>query len=218
MDTYQENTYGERIAGVFDDWYAEYDEASVTFLHDLARGGRVLELGIGTGRIALPLQRSGVEVYGIDASEAMVSRLRAKPGGEKPTVTLGNFADVPVEGYYSLIYVLFNTFFALLNQDEQIRCFQNVAKHLSPEGVFVIEAFVPDLTRFQGGQAVRVINIGMNEVRIDVAQLDLLSQQITSQHLGITEEGIKIFPVRLRYVWPAEFDLMARLAGMRLKN
>ena len=148
MDTYQEDTYGERIAGVYDDWYAGYDEAAVATLRELAQGGRALELGIGTGRVALPLQGSGVEVHGVDASEAMLSRLRAKPGGEKLPVTLGNFAGVPVEGQFTLIYVLFNAFYDLLTQEEQIRCFQNVAGHLSTEGVFVIEAFVPDLTRW----------------------------------------------------------------------
>jgi SAM-dependent methyltransferase len=160
----------------------------------------------------------GVEVHGIDASEAMVSRLRAKPGGESIPVALGNFADVPVEGAFKLIYVLFTTFFALLTQEEQIRCFQNVARHLGPTGMFVIEAFVPDLTRYQGDQAVRTVQIGANEVRIDVAQLDRASQQITSQHILLSEEGIRLYPVKLRYVWPAELDLMARFAGMRLKH
>ena len=217
MDTYQEDTYGERIAGVYDDWYAGYDEAAVATLRELAQGGRALELGIGTGRVALPLQGSGVEVHGVDASEAMLSRLRAKLGGEKLPVTIGNFAGVPVEGQFTLIYVLFNAFYGLLTQEEQIRCFQNVAGHLSTEGVFVIEAFVPDLTRFQGRQTVRAFRIGVNEVHIDASQVDPVSQQITSQQILLSEQGTRLYPVKLRYAWPAEFNLMARLAGMRLK-
>jgi SAM-dependent methyltransferase len=218
MDSYQKDTYGDRIAGVYDELYAEYEPAAITTLKELAQGGRALELGIGTGRVALPLQESGVEVHGIDASAAMVSRLRAKPGGEKLPVTIGNFADVPVEGRYDLVYVLFNTFYGLLTQEEQIRCFQNVAAHLNPEGVFVIEAFVPDLTRYQGRQTVRVVRTGVSEVQLDTSQIDPVDQQISSQHILISEQGTRLYPVKLRYVWPAEFDLMARFASMALKH
>lgn len=218
MDTYKDDTYGERIAGVYDDWYAEYDDATLTTLRELARGGRALELGIGTGRIALPLQQSGVEVHGIDVSEAMVTRLRAKPGGESITVRLSNFADVDAEGQFSLIYVLFNTFFVLLTQDEQIRCFENVARHLSADGAFVIEAFVPDLTRFDGRQTVRASLIGDAQVRLEASQLDPVRQQVTSQHVVLTETGVRLYPVKLRFAWPAELDLMARLAGLQLQH
>ncbi len=218
MDQYREDTYGERIAGIYDEWYGDYDEAAIAALVELTRGGRALELGIGTGRIALPLQKQGVEVHGIDASKAMVARLRAKPGGESIPVVVGSFAEVAVEGRYDLIYVLFNTFYALLTQEEQVRCFQNAAQHLDRNGVFVIEAFVPDLARYQGRQTVRVVNLNEDEVRIDASQLDLLSQQISSQHIVLSEGGVRLYPVKLRYVWPAEFDLMARLAGMRLRQ
>jgi SAM-dependent methyltransferase len=218
MDTYQEDTYGERIAGIYDDLYPDFDQAAIGTLQELARGGRALELGIGTGRIALPLQESGVEVHGIDASEAMVSRLRAKPGGEKLPVTPGNFADVAVEGQFDLIYILVNTFYALLTQEEQVRCFQNVADHLTPAGVFVIEAFMPDLTRFQGRQTVRATRVDLGEVQLEASQIDPASQRITTQHMLIGEQGARLYPVKIRYVWPAEFDLMARLAGMQLKH
>ena len=218
MDSYNEATYGERIADIYDEWYRTYDEAAIATLSELAQGGRALELGIGTGRIALPLQRKGIEVYGIEASAAMLAKLRAKPGGENIPVTLGNFAEVAVEGQFALIYVLFNTFFALLTQDEQIRCFENVAQHLSADGVFVIEAFVPDMTRYDGRQAVRVVSIGDNELRLDAAQLDPVNQQITSQHVVLTEQGVRLYPVKLRYVWPSELDLMARLAGLCLQQ
>lgn len=218
MDEYQEETYGERIADVYDDWYQTYDEQAVSTLSELARGGPVLELGIGTGRIALPLRRKGILVHGIDASEAMLSKLHAKPDGDRIPVTMGNFADVAVDGQFSLIYVLFNTFFALRTQDEQIRCCEHVARHLAPSGVFLIEAFVPDVARFSGKQAVRAVQVNSDEVRLNVTQWDPVTQHLTSQHVVLTEQGVRLFPVKLRYVWPAELDLMARLAGLRLRE
>jgi SAM-dependent methyltransferase len=217
MESYQEDTYGDRIAGIYDEWYTKYDDAMIETLVELAQGGRALELGIGTGRIALPLQHKGITVHGIDASPAMIAKLRGKPNGDRIQVTLGNFADVAVDGQYALIYVVFNTFFSLLTQDEQVRCIGNVAKRLKLAGNFVVEAFMPDLSRFSGQQALRVVNIGENEVRLDASQIDPVTQQITSQHVLLTEEGIRFYPVKLRYVWPTEFDLMARLAGLRLK-
>ncbi len=218
MDTYQEDTYGEHIADIYDEWYHTYDEAAVDTLGELAQGGRVLELGIGTGRIALPLQQKGIPVHGIDASPAMVAKLRAKPGGENIPVTMGDFADIAVEGQFSLIYVLFNTFFALLTQEAQLRCFENVARHLDPEGVFVIEAFVPDVARFSGGQTTRTIGLTEAEVRLDATLHDPLTQQITTQHVVLGGRGIRLYPVKLRYAWPSELDLMARLAGLRLRE
>jgi SAM-dependent methyltransferase len=218
MDNYQEKTYGERIAGIYDEWYPDYEAPAIAALHQLAQGGRALELGIGTGRMALPLQQTGLEVHGIDASEAMIAKLRAKPGGARIPVTLGNFADVAVDGHYALVYVLFNTFFALRTQEEQVRCVRNVAQHLEPQGVFVVEAFVPDMTRFSGQQALRAVRVSTNEVRLDASQLDPVTQHITSQHVVLTEQGTRLYPVKLRYVWPAELDLMAQRAGMRRKD
>jgi len=218
MENYRDDTYGERIAGVYDDWYDEYDEGTVTVLRDLAQGGRTLELGIGTGRVALPLQRSGVKVEGIDSSEAMIARLRSKPGGDRIPVAIGDFADVAVEGQYALVYVLVNTFFALLTQEDQLRCFRNVAQHLLPQGSFVIEAFVPDLSRFTRQQSITVADMSENEVQFDVSRHDPVSQQITAQQIVLTEQGIRLYPVKLRYVWPSEMDLMARLAGLQLKH
>jgi len=218
MDSYQEETYGERIAVIYDEWYAEHEDAALGTLKGLAQGGRALELGIGTGRVALPLHQSGVAVDGIDASEAMIAKLRSKPRGDEIRVTLGDFADVAVEGRYALIYVLFNTFFALLTQEEQLRCFRNVAQHLGSEGRFVVEAFVPDLSRFSGQQAVRAVSMSENEVRLEASQLDPVTQQVTSQHVVLTEQGVRLYPVKLRYVWPAELDLMARLAGLQLRH
>ena len=218
MESYSAETYGERIAGAYDDWYGSCDEGTVTTLRELAGGGRALELGIGTGRVALPLQQAGVEVHGIDASQAMVDRLRAKPGGDTIPVTVGDFADVAVEGEFSLVFALFSTFFSLLTQDEQVRCFQNVARHLGAGGAFVIEAFVPDLARYDRGQDVRAVRVGTDEVRLGVSQLDPVGQQITSQQIALTEEGARLYPVKIRYAWPSELDLMARLAGLGLRH
>lgn len=218
MDYYSEETYGERIAGVYDQWYSEFDPDAIQVLAELAHGGKALELGIGSGRIALPLLNAGITVHGLDVSESMVAKLRAKPGGERIPVTMGNFADVPVDDQYNLIYVVFNTFYSILTQDEQVRCFQNVAKHLTSDGVFVIEAFVPDLPRFTGGQSTRTTRIDENEVQIDVSQIELDKQVITSQHLVLTEQGTRLYPVILRYIWPAEMDLMARLSQLKLKE
>jgi SAM-dependent methyltransferase len=218
MNDYTGETYGERIADVYDQWYQGYDELMLATLSDLAQGGPVLELGIGTGRIALPLHQKGIHVQGIDTSEAMLNKLRSKPGADSIPLTAGNFADVGVEGEFSLIYVLFNTFFALLTQEEQLRCFQNVAHHLRPNGMFVIEAFVPDLTRFRNQQVVSAIKVSTDEVRLDVTQIDPVNQQLTSQHVVLSEQGVCLYPVRLRYAWPSELDLMARLAGLRLKE
>lgn len=216
MDNYRDDTYGERIANVYDNWYDEYDEATLTTLSEIAQGGRVLELGIGTGRVALPLQQSGLRIEGIDSSRAMVDRLHSKPGGKEIPVVMGNFADVAVDGQYSLIYVLVNTFYALLTQEEQVRCFRNVVRHLIPEGSFVIEAFVPDLSRFSDHQSVRIASLQENEAHLDVSRHHPVSQQIVVQQIVLSEKGIRLYPVKLRYAWPTELDLMARLAGLQL--
>jgi hypothetical protein len=148
----------------------------------------------------------------------MVAKLRAKPGGETIPVTLGSFADVAVEGQFTLIYVLFNTFFNLLTQEEQVRSFESVARHLSRDGAFVIEVFVPDLARFEARQTVRARRVRNDEVFLDASRLDPVNQRVMSQHIVLTEEGVRLYPVKLRYAWPAELDLMARLADLRLRH
>ncbi|MEW6209214.1 MAG: class I SAM-dependent methyltransferase [Acidobacteriota bacterium] len=217
MKEYDITTYGENVALFYDAMYPVYEEAMIETLARFARGSRALELGIGTGRIAVPLTEKGIEVVGIDASSSMIEKLRAKPGGENIPVTVGNFADVAVEGQYDLVYVVFNTFFALLTQEEQSRCFERVAERLSSRGVFVIEAFVPDPTRFIGGQAIRAAQVTMDGVRLDAAMHDAVSQRVTGQHIHITGQGIKLIPIQIRYAWPSEMDLMARLAGLKLQ-
>jgi SAM-dependent methyltransferase len=215
---YNEATYGNSIAEVYDEWYPEPPADMIRTLTDLAGAGPALELGIGTGRVALPLLSGGVEIHGIDASEAMVARLKSRPGGDRIPVTIGNFADVAVDENYSMIFVVFNTFFSLLSQEEQVKCFANIAGRLRPEGLFVIEAFIPDPSRFTQGQITKVTDISAGEVRLEVSKHDSLRQRTMSHHLVITEAGVKLYPVQVRYAWPAELDLMARLAGMRLRD
>ena len=208
--------YGDRIAHIYDEWYESVNPAAIDALAELAGPGPALELGIGTGRVALPLLERGVMVRGVDASEKMLARLQAKPGGYRIPVTVGDFAEVPVEGQYPLIYVVFNTFFALLTQDEQVRCFQNAAQRLTDDGVFLLETFMPDMTRFQRGQNISLVAMDDGYLRIDVTKHDPVKQHVYSQHVAWTESGAWFYPVRLRYAWPSELDLMARLAGLRL--
>jgi SAM-dependent methyltransferase len=218
MDQYDEAMYGDRIAGIYDRLYSDHEGAAVDTLQELAGEGNALELGIGTGRVALPLHHRGVKVTGIDASEAMVEKLRAKPGGADIEVLLSSFAAFDLDARFDLIYVVFNTFFALQTQEEQVGCFRSVAGHLAEGGVFLIEAFVPDLCRFDNGQTVRVVQLSEDEVRLDVAQHDPVGQQVSSQHVLLSEGGVRLYPVKLRYAWPSELDLMAQLAGLRLKH
>jgi len=221
MEGYDAATYGDRIAAVYDDWYDHqswYAEtgAAVDALAELAGAGPVLELAIGTGRIALPLAERGVVMHGIDSSEAMVAKLREKPGGDGIPVTIGNFADVGVDGRYSLVFVVFNTLFALETQEEQIRCFQNVAAHLADDGVFVVEAFVPEPERFHG--KVQVSRVEADLVQLNMSVVDRAAQVSESQHVVLTPQGARFYPVRIRWTYPAELDLMARLAGLRLRD
>lgn len=221
MKSYTDATYGERIAEVYDEIYSGCEEGLIDLLCELAGGGRVLELGIGTGRIALPLIKRGLDVSGIDVSASMIDRLRAKPGAEDIRVAQGSFAGFPAElddERFDLIFVVFNTFFGLLTQEEQLECFRSVAAHLAEEGRFLIEVFVPDLTRFEDGQAVRLQHLAEDSVRLDAAELDLHNQQIASQHIRISSDSVELYPVKLRYAWPSELDLMAQLAGLALQH
>ena len=213
-------SFDEAAAEVYDDVSQRGDEMeTVAFLEQLARGGPALELAIGTGRIALPLSAQGIRVDGIDFSSAMVAKLRAKPGGARIAITMGNFADVAVKGTYRLIYLVFNTLFNLLSQDEQVRCFENVADHLTDDGCFVVETFVPAfLHRLRDNQYVDAEAIRVNEVRLDVLRHDTAKQMIEESHVSLSSTGIRLNPVVQRYAWPSELDLMARIAGLRLKQ
>ena len=218
MKGYTASTYGDRIADVYDEIHRPTDVSDcVDVLARIAAGGRTLELGIGTGTFALPLADRGVEVHGIDSSSAMVERIRAKNGGASIPVAIGDFADVDVEGLFSLVFVVSNTFFMLTSQEEQIRCFENVASHLDESGVFLIHAFVPDVSMFDRGQRLSASLPDLASVNLDVSVHDAVNQVVDFRHLYLTEEGIRMYPGRVRYVWPSELDLMARLAGLRLR-
>jgi SAM-dependent methyltransferase len=188
----------------------------VDFLIELAGSGRALELGIGTGRIALPLARRGVAVHGIDLSRAMVARLRAKPGGEDIGVTIGDFATTTVDGTFSVVYLVFNTIENLTTQAAQVACFRNAAAHLEPAGCFVIEVNVPDLQRLPPGETTVAFHVG--ESRWGFDEYEVATQGLVSHHFEIVDGGVERSSIRFRYVWPAELDLMAQLAGMRLRE
>lgn len=223
VDDYTEATYGEKIADIYDERYlktfAKDTADAVSYLKSLAAEGPALELGIGTGRIALPLAEAGVKVHGIDTSRAMVSKLRSKPGGEDTPVTMGSFADFSLTTRFTLIYVVFNTFFGLLTQDEQVSCFQAVARHLRPEGAFAMQAFVPDVTRFDvHNQRVAADSVGSEEISLEVSSHDPFAQRTDSAHVVIQDGSVRMYPVRIRYAYVSELDLMARLAGLRLRE
>jgi SAM-dependent methyltransferase len=188
----------------------------IDFLAGIAGSGRALELGIGTGRIALPLAQRGVSVHGIELSNAMVSRLRAKPGGEEIGVTIGDFATTSVEGPFSLAYLVFNTIMNLTTQAAQVACFHNVAAHLESTGCFVIEVMLPDLQRLPPGDTFRVFDASESYWGID--EYDVATQGLASHHLEIVDGRLERFSAPYRYVWPSELDLMAQLAGMRLRE
>jgi SAM-dependent methyltransferase len=218
MDDHINKTYGKNLADRYDEWFAEEPEA-IEVLAELARRGRALELGIGTGRMALPLAAKGVEVYGIDASPAMVEKLRERPGSESINVTMGDFADVNVDGKFALVFIVFNTFFALLTQDEQVRCFRNVAEHLTEDGVFLIEAFVPDVERFNGGRHnLRVYAATEERVSLQAAVHDPVRQRLFTQNIVFSDGSTNLYPVEVRYAWPSELDLMAQIAGLKLRS
>jgi SAM-dependent methyltransferase len=212
-------SFGEDVSEMYGDLQRGDEIAAVAFLEQLAGHGPALELAIGTGRIALPLAARGIRVDGIDISPAMVDQLRAKPGGDKISVVIGDFADVPVSGTYRLIFVVWNTLFNLLTQEDQVRCFMNVANHLTEDGSFVIEALVPAfLYRLRNDQYVDAEAIEVNEVRLDVLRHDAAKQMTEESHVSLSPAGIRLNPVVQRYAWPSELDLMARIAGLRLKD
>jgi SAM-dependent methyltransferase len=216
-----EDHFGERVAERYDESAADMFEPAVVdpvvdLLADLAGHGAALELGIGTGRIALPLAQRGVRVHGIDLSGAMVARLRAKPGAEQIGVTIGDFAATTVEGRFSVAYLVFNTIMNLTTQDGQIACFQNVAAHLEPGGCFVIEVMVPALQRLPPGETVRAFNVSPTHLGFD--EYDVASQGLISRHYSVVDGDLDVLSMPFRYVWPAELDLMARLAGMTLRE
>jgi SAM-dependent methyltransferase len=207
--------FAGRVAARYDETSADMFapkvvEPVVDFLAELAGGGAALELGIGTGRIALPLARRGVRVHGIDLSPAMVSRLRSKPGGEEIPVTIGDFATTTVDGAFSLAYVVFNTIMNLRTQDAQVACFQNVVAHLEPQGLFVVEVMLPELQRLPQGEVFLAFDVSSEHLGFD--EYDVAHQGLISHHYYPREGEHATFPGR--YIWPSELELMARIAGM----
>jgi SAM-dependent methyltransferase len=216
-----ENHFGEDVAERYDQSLpGMYDPAvldpTVDFIAELARGGPALELGIGTGRIAVPLAQRGIRVHGIDLSEAMVARLRTKPGAERIGVTIGDFSTATVDGSFSVAYLVFNTIMNLTTQDEQVACFRNVAAHLEPGGCFVIEVMVPELQRLPPGETFRPFDVSATHLGFD--EYDVVSQGLISHHYFFEDGRLGPRSIPFRYAWPAELDLMARLAGMTLRE
>lgn len=216
-----EDHFGEGVAARFDERYAYQADPAVVgpmvdLVAELAGDGAALELGIGTGRVALPLAARGVRVHGIELSEAMAARLRAKPGAEDIVVTIGDFATTTVEATFRVAYLVANTIMNLTTQDEQVTCFQNVATHLEPGGCFVIEVLVPGLRRLPPGERFQPFDVSPGHLGFD--EYDVARQGLVSHHYWIEEGSVEVRSPPFRYVWPAELDLMARLAGLTLRD
>ncbi len=213
--------FDERVAARYDESSVEMFERAavdpvVDFLVALAGSGRALELGIGTGRIALPLAQRGVPVHGIELSNAMAAKLRAKPGGNGIPVTIGDFASTTVDGTFTVAYLVFNTILNLTTQAAQVACFRNVAAHLEPGGCFVVEVEVPGLQRLPAGETFQPFHV--SESRWGFDEYDVANQGLISHHLTIVDGSVERVSVPFRYAWPSELDLMAELAGMALRE
>ena len=218
----REDHFGEQVAAGYDSGTAAmFDpavlEPTVEFLAALAGDGAALELGIGTGRVALPLSARGVSVQGIDLSTAMVDRLRGKPGADRVEVTIGDFVSTRVDGRFTLVYLVFNTIMNVISQDDQVACFATAAAHLEPGGCFVVEVGVPDLRRLPPGERVVTFAVSPTYVGLD-EYTDLVSQTVYSRHYRMDGDGPTSFSMPFRYVWPSELDLMARIAGLTLRE
>ncbi len=213
--------FDERVAAGYDDASDErfspaVVDATVDLLATLAGDGAALEFAIGTGRVALPLAARGVRVAGIELSTAMVARLRAKPGGDAIDVTIGDMAKTRVDGAFSLVYLVFNTIMNLTTQAAQVACFRNAATHLRPGGVFLIEVMIPELQRLPRGETIVPFNVSETHWGFD--EYDVATQTAISHHLDIVDGRADRFSLPWRYAWPAEYDLMAELAGLRLRE
>ncbi|MFI8984062.1 class I SAM-dependent methyltransferase [Streptomyces antimycoticus] len=220
MQGYESSTYGDHMTDHDAiGWPAAKDEdAAVGFLVDVSKPGHALELGVGTGRVALPLAERGVRVTGIDASPVMLQQMADKPGSAQVRAVEGDFAEAAVDGTFDLVYAVQHTFFLLRDQETQIRCFQNVAARLAPGGAFVLQLFVPDPHRLIQPQASDALHVALDQVVLRVSKFDRVTQTVNRQYVAITEGGTKLYPMMFRYAWPTELDLMARLAGLRLEG
>lgn len=208
-------SFGPEVAQRYDDHLRGDEAETVDFLAGLARDGPALEFAIGTGRVALPLSYRGIAVDGIELSPHMVGRLREKPGGDALDVTIGDMACVTAPRKYPLVYLVFNTIYNLLTQDDQVRCFENAARHLTHAGVFLVEAGVP-WAWLRRNQFVDVEYVANGEVVLDVNRYDPVTQILDENHVTLTHAGVRLGPISCRISWPSELDLMARIAGLRL--
>ncbi|MDX6681348.1 MAG: hypothetical protein QOG94_1387 [Solirubrobacteraceae bacterium] len=218
MDDPKPGTYADTVADLYDSWFGSMLEAAPAAdrLAELAGSGPVLELGIGTGRVALPLAERGIEIHGIDGSAAMVAQLRAKPGGHDIPVTVGDFSEARVEGSFALVFAVAGTFFELQSQDAQVRCFQNAARHLRPGGLFVLDALVPNVGTTN--EDIRLIPSEEDRLMLRLRQFDAVQQRYSSYYLIFDGGTSRHIRVSFRYAWPSELDLMARIAGLRLRD
>lgn len=219
-DGYDPAAYGRAVAETYDSLYRTVPGTAeaVAALADMSAGGPILEMGIGTGRLALPLVERGIEVSGIEGSEEMVEQLRAKPGGEDIPIAVGDFADAQVPGDFAVVVLALHTIFGLPSPEQQIRCFENAARHLRPGGVFVIEARVLDPADFRGGQALEPRFSDAEQVELQVQRFDAVTQRVDVTNIHLSNEGVKLNSYVNQYTTPREFDLMARIAGLRLRE
>lgn len=210
-------SFGSDVAAHYDDYMRGDEEDAAAFLVEFAKGGSALEFAIGTGRIALPLMAKGVQVDGIELSPQMVEQLRLKPGGQNVNVIIGDMSSATTNRYYPLVYLVFNTIFNLLTADDQIRCFENAARHLTPNGYFVVETALPHawISPNQPGY-VHAERVEKETVVLDVARYDPVTQLLEENHIQFTAQGITMSPIVCRLITPGEMDLMARIAGLRL--
>jgi len=219
---YDAGAYGRMVGDDYDRLYSQVPdtEATVDRLEDWARGGRVLEFGLGSGRLALPLVERGLEVCGIEGSPEMDALLRRKPGGERIAVTIGDFAETEVDGEFALVVLALNTIFGMPTQERQVACFRNAARHLSanPPGRFVVEAFVVDPSRFRDGPVVTPRLWGSGRVELQVQAWDPATQQIDTRNIHLGDEGVRVMSLMNQYASPRELDLMAQIAGLELEG
>jgi SAM-dependent methyltransferase len=215
--TFDAAAYGRSAAHDYDELHADLDpSAAVETLAGLAGGGPVVEFGIGTGRLALPLAERGLAVHGIEGSPEMAAALHSKPGGARIPLVIGDFADVMAGEDFGLAILAYNTIYALPSQQAQVACFRNAARHLRPGGRFVVEAWVPDVGAFRNGKAVRPVQTHGGHVILEVAELHPAQQAMLTTKVHLTDAGVRLVPADHRYAWPSEMDLMAQLAALRL--
>jgi SAM-dependent methyltransferase len=220
MQGWDLTTFGESMTDYdLKEWAIASDEAEATdFLAALAKGGRALELGVGTGRIAIPLAHCGVRTVGIEASESMAAQLARKLQNDEVAIIVADFADVPVDTQFEMVYCVYNTFFLLLTQEAQVRCFRNSARILAPGGTFVLQASVPEARLLADRQSISTLSVGMAQTVVVTSVHDPVSQRVDRQQVVMTDMGNRLYPLAYRYAWPSELDLMASMAGLALTD